>query len=189
MKRKGFGMGAGGFVVIDETSCMVDLVRYYMEFIRNESCGKCIPCREGTGRMLEILESVIKKPANEDSGTTLERFKGVMQLETISAVMKDASLCGLGQTAPNPFVSALKNFREEFEEHIFDRKCKANVCRGLRTFSINVEKCTGCTVCAGKCPVNAIYGTRLQPFFIVDDKCIGCGICYDVCKFSAVIVK
>jgi NADH:ubiquinone oxidoreductase subunit F (NADH-binding)/Pyruvate/2-oxoacid:ferredoxin oxidoreductase delta subunit len=189
MKRKGFGMGAGGFVVIDETSCMVDLVRFYMEFIRNESCGKCIPCREGTGRMLEILESVIKKPANEDSGTTLERFKGVMQLETISAVMKDTSLCGLGQTAPNPFVSALKNFREEFEEHIFDRKCKANVCRGLRTFSINVEKCTGCTVCAGKCPVNAIYGTRLQPFFIVEDKCIGCGICYDVCKFSAVIVK
>ncbi len=189
MKQKGFGMGAGGFVVVDETSCMVDLVRYYMEFIRKESCGKCIPCREGTGRMLEILESVIKKPANEDSGTTLERFKGVMQLETISAVMKDTSLCGLGQTAPNPFVSALRNFREEFEEHIFDRKCRANVCRGLRTFTINVEKCTGCTVCAGKCPVNAIYGTRLQPFFIVEDKCIGCGICYDVCKFSAVIVK
>ena len=118
---------------------MVDLVRYYMEFIRNESCGKCIPCREGTGRMLEILESVTKKPLNEDSGTTLERFKGVMQLETISTVMKDASLCGLGQTAPNPFVSALKNFREEFEEHIFDRKCRANICRGLRTFSINVE--------------------------------------------------
>jgi NADH:ubiquinone oxidoreductase subunit F (NADH-binding)/Pyruvate/2-oxoacid:ferredoxin oxidoreductase delta subunit len=189
MKQKGFGMGAGGFVVVDETSCMVDLVRYYMEFIRKESCGKCIPCREGTGRMLEILESVIKKPANEDSGTTLERFKGVMQLETISAVMKDTSLCGLGQTAPNPFVSALRNFREEFEEHIFDRKCRANVCRGLRTFTINVEKCTGCTVCAGKCPVNAIYGTRLQPFFIVEDKCIGCGICFDVCKFSAVIVK
>ena len=160
-----------------------------MEFIRRERCGNCIPCREGTGRMLEILESVIKKPANEESGTTLERFKGVMQLETISQVMKDTSLCGLGQTAPNPFMSALRNFREEFEEHIFDRKCRANVCRGLRTFTINVEKCTGCTVCAGKCPVNAIYGTRLQPFFIVEDKCIGCGICYDVCKFSAVIVK
>ncbi len=189
MKRQGIGMGSGGFVVIDETSCIVDLVRYYMEFIRKESCGKCIPCREGTGRMLEILESVIKKPANEDSGTTLERFKGVMQLETIASVMKDASLCGLGQNAPNPFVSALKNFREEFEEHIFDRKCRANVCRGLRTFLIDVEKCTGCTVCAGKCPVNAIYGTRLQPYFIVEDKCIGCGICYDVCKFSAVIVK
>jgi NAD-dependent dihydropyrimidine dehydrogenase PreA subunit len=139
--------------------------------------------------MLEILEGVIKKPSDGDSGTTLERFKGVMQLETISTVMKDASLCGLGQNAPNPFVSALHHFREEFEEHIFDRKCRANVCRGLRSFSIDVEKCTGCTVCAGKCPVNAIYGTRLQPFFIVEEKCTGCGICSEVCKFNAVIVK
>jgi ferredoxin len=182
-------MGAGGFVIIDENTCMVDLVRYYMEFIRNESCGKCIPCREGTGRMLEILESVIRKPLNEDSGTTLERFKGVMQLETIASVMKDTSLCGLGQTAPNPFISALKNFRDEFEEHIFDRKCRANICKGLRTFSIDVDKCTGCTACASKCPVNAIYGTRLQPFFIVEEKCIGCGICFDICKFSAITVK
>jgi len=189
MKEQGLGMGAGGFVIIDEDTCIVDLVRYYMEFMRNESCGKCIPCREGTGRMLEILQSVIRKPSDEDSGTTLERFKGVMQLETIASVMKDTSLCGLGQTAPNPFLSALKNFREEFEEHIFDRKCRANVCRGLRTFSIDVDKCTGCTVCASKCPVNAIYGTRLQPFFIVEEKCIGCGICYDICKFSAITVK
>jgi NADH:ubiquinone oxidoreductase subunit F (NADH-binding) len=189
MKENGIGMGAGGFIIIDENTCMVDMVRYFMEFIRNESCGKCIPCREGTGRMLEILDSVIKKPSSEDSGTTLERFKGVMQLETIAAVMKDASLCGLGQTAPNPFMSALKNFREEFEEHIFDRKCRANVCRGLRTFLIDVDKCTGCTACATKCPVNAIYGTRLQPYFIVDEKCTGCGICYDICKFSAITVK
>jgi len=189
MSEKGIGMGAGGFVIIDENTCMVDLVRYYMDFISNESCGKCIPCREGTGRMLGILESIIRKPASEDSGTTLERFKGVMQLETIASVMKDTSLCGLGQKAPNPFISALKNFREEFEEHIFDRKCRANVCRGLRTFLIDVEKCTGCTACASKCPVNAIYGTRLQPFFIVDEKCTGCGICYDICKFSAITVK
>jgi NADH:ubiquinone oxidoreductase subunit F (NADH-binding) len=189
LRENGIGMGAGGFVIIDENTCMVDLVRYYMEFIRNESCGKCIPCREGTGRMLEILESVIRKPLNEESGTTLERFKGVMQLETIASVMKDTSLCGLGQTAPNPFISALKNFRDEFEEHIFDRKCRANICRGLRSFSIDVEKCTGCTACASKCPVNAIYGTRLQPFFIVEDKCIGCGICFDICKFSAITVK
>jgi NADH:ubiquinone oxidoreductase subunit F (NADH-binding)/Pyruvate/2-oxoacid:ferredoxin oxidoreductase delta subunit len=189
MKGNGMGMGAGGFVIIDEDTCMVDLVRYYMEFMRNESCGKCIPCREGTGRMLEILESVIRKPTDEDAGTTLERFKGVMQLETIASVMKDTSLCGLGQTAPNPFLSALKNFREEFEEHIFDRKCRANICRGLRTFLIEVDKCTGCTACASKCPVNAIYGTRLQPFFIVEEKCIGCGICYDICKFSAITVK
>jgi NADH:ubiquinone oxidoreductase subunit F (NADH-binding)/Pyruvate/2-oxoacid:ferredoxin oxidoreductase delta subunit len=189
LRERGIGMGAGGFVIIDENTCMVDLVRYYMEFIRNESCGKCIPCREGTGRMLEILESVIRKPLNEESGTTLERFKGVMQLETIASVMKDTSLCGLGQTAPNPFISALENFRDEFEEHIFDRKCRANICRGLRSFSVDVEKCTGCTACASKCPVNAIYGTRLQPFFIVEDKCIGCGICFDICKFNAIKVK
>ncbi|MCJ7447118.1 MAG: 4Fe-4S binding protein [Bacteroidales bacterium] len=189
MKEKNIGMGAGGFVIVDENTCMVDLVRYYMEFMRNGSCGKCIPCREGTGRMLEILDGVIRKPANDDSGTTLERFKGVMQLENIALVMKDTSLCGLGQTAPNPFISALKNFREEFEEHIFDRKCRANICRGLRTFSIDVDKCTGCTACASKCPVNAIYGTRLQPFFIVEEKCTGCGICFDICKFSAITVK
>ncbi len=189
LKENGIGMGAGGFVIIDDNTCMVDLVRYYMEFIRNESCGKCIPCREGTGRMLEILESVIRKPLNEESGTTLERFKGVMQLETIASVMKDTSLCGLGQTAPNPFMSALRSFRDEFEEHIFDRKCRANICRGLRTFAIDVDKCTGCTACAAKCPVNAIYGTRLQPFFIVEEKCIGCGICFDICKFSAITVK
>jgi NADP-reducing hydrogenase subunit HndC len=189
LAEKGIGMGAGGFVIIDETTCMVDLVRYYMEFIRNESCGKCIPCREGTGRMLEILESVVRKPMNEESGTTLERFKGVMQLETIASVMKDTSLCGLGQKAPDPFISALKYFRDEFEEHIFDRKCRANICRGLRSFSIDVDACTGCTACAARCPVNAIYGTRLQPFFIVEDKCTGCGICFEICKFSAVIVK
>lgn len=189
MKENDLVMGAGGFVIIDEDTCIVDMVRYYMEFMRNESCGKCIPCREGTGRMLEILENVIRKPLDEESGTTLERFKGVMQLETIASVMKDTSLCGLGQTAPNPFLSALRNFREEFEEHIFDRKCRANVCRGLRTFIIDVDKCTGCTVCAAKCPASAIYGTRLQPFFIVEEKCTGCGICYDVCKFSAIIIR
>jgi NADH:ubiquinone oxidoreductase subunit F (NADH-binding)/Pyruvate/2-oxoacid:ferredoxin oxidoreductase delta subunit len=189
LKDNGVGMGAGGFIIIDENTCMVDLVRFHMEFIRNESCGKCIPCREGTGRMLEILESVIRKPLTEDSGTTLERFKGVMQLETIASVMKDTSLCGLGQSAPNPFLSALRNFREEFEEHIFDRKCRANICRGLRTFSIDMDKCTGCTACASKCTVNAIYGTRLQPYFIVEEKCIGCGICNDICKFNAIKVK
>jgi NADH:ubiquinone oxidoreductase subunit F (NADH-binding)/Pyruvate/2-oxoacid:ferredoxin oxidoreductase delta subunit len=189
MTEKGFSMGAGGLVIIDDSACMVDLVRYYMDFLHNESCGKCIPCREGTSRMLEILEGVIRKPMSEDSGTTLERFKGVMQLESIASVMKDTSLCGLGQTAPNPFLSAMKYFRDEFEEHIFDRKCRANLCRGLRTFVIDVDKCTGCTACASKCPANAIYGTRLQPFFIVEEKCTGCGICYDICKFSAIVIK
>lgn len=187
--QAGVPMGSGGLIIVDESTCMVDLVRYYMSYIHKESCGKCIPCREGTGRMLEILENIIRKPLTDDSNATLERFKGVMQLETIASVMKDTSLCGLGQTAPNPFISALEYYREEFEEHIFDRRCRANVCRGLRTFSINVDKCTGCTACASKCPVNAIYGTRLQPFFIVDEKCIGCGICHEVCKFSAISVR
>lgn len=189
IKELKIGMGAGSLMIIDETICMVDLIRYFMEFIRHEGCGKCIPCREGTGRMLEILESVIRKPASDDSMSTLERFKGVMQLETIASVMKDTSRCGLGQMSASPFLSALRNFREEFEEHIFDRKCRANVCRGLRTFSIDVERCTGCTACASKCPVNAIYGTKLQPFFIVEEKCTGCGICFDICKFSAIKVK
>jgi len=189
LKSISAAMGSGSFIIIDDSICMVDLVKYYMDFMQQESCGKCIPCREGTGRMSEILTNVVRRPANDDAGTTLERFKGVMQLETIASVMKDTSLCGLGQNAPNPFLSAMQKFREEFEEHIFDRKCRANVCRGLRTFSIDVEKCTGCTACASKCPVNAIYGVRLQPFFIVEDKCIGCSACFDVCKFSAVSVK
>ncbi len=189
MAEAEMGMGAGGFVVIDSSVCIVDMVRYYMDFLRKESCGKCIPCREGTARMFEILENVIKKPEGEDSLSTLERFKGVMQLESIATVMHDTSLCGLGQTAANPFISALKKFRDEFEEHIFERKCRANQCRGLRTFTVDVDKCTGCTACAVKCPENAIYGTRLQPFFIVAEKCTGCGICYEVCKFSAIIVK
>lgn len=189
MKENGISMGSGGFIIADTSVCMVDLVKYYMDFIHRESCGKCIPCREGTARMFEILENVMRKPKSEDSLSTLERFKGVMQLESIASVMKDASLCGLGQTAPNPFLSALEKFRDEFEEHIFDRKCRANICRGLRTFLIDVDKCTGCTACATRCPENAIYGTRLQPYFIVEEKCSGCGKCFEVCKFSAVIIK
>lgn len=189
MEEAGIVMGAGGMVIIDEQNCIVDMVRYFMEFIRKESCGKCIPCREGTSRMLEILEGIVSRPADSSSNFTLERFKGVLQLENIAGVMKDTSLCGLGQSAPNPFISALKYFRDEFEEHIFDRNCRSNVCKGLRIFSIDVEKCTGCTVCAGRCPVQAIYGTKLKPYFIVEERCIGCGICQDVCKFDAVYVK
>jgi len=189
LKKAGAGMGSGGLVVIDENTCLIDLSRYQMEYMQNQSCGNCIPCREGTSRMFEILSGVVKKPPVESSMTTLERFKGVMQLENIASVMKETSLCGLGQNAPNFFLSVLADFRDELEEHIFDRRCRANRCHGLRTFVIDVDKCTGCTLCADKCPVNAIYGTRLQPFFIVEEKCTGCGICYDVCKFDAVSVK
>jgi NADH:ubiquinone oxidoreductase subunit F (NADH-binding)/Pyruvate/2-oxoacid:ferredoxin oxidoreductase delta subunit len=189
LKEAGAGMGSGGLVVLDTSTCMVDLTRYFMDFMQKQSCGKCIPCREGTKRMREILDNISRKPASENGHYTLERFKGVMQLESIAEVMKDTSLCGLGINAPNPVLSALKWFRDEFEEHIFDRTCRSSVCRELRTFAIEVDACTGCALCAKKCPANAIIGTERHPFFVVEEKCIACGICMDVCKFNAVYIK
>jgi Na+-translocating ferredoxin:NAD+ oxidoreductase RNF subunit RnfB len=138
--------------------------------------------------MLEILESITRKPTDDTRHETLERFKGVMMLEELAEVISSTSLCGLGQTAPNPIISALKYFREEFEEHIFDRKCRANICKGLRTFYIEIDKCTGCTICSRKCPTSAIIGTQRNPHFVIQDKCIGCGICYDSCKFNAITI-
>lgn len=181
-------MGSGGLVVMDEDTCMVDVAKFFMDFIQRESCGKCIPCREGTKRMLEILESITHKP-NGNNADALERFKGVMQLEKLGQVIKDTSLCGLGQTAPNPVLSTLRWFRHEYEEHIFERKCPAGVCTELRTFSIDVDKCTGCTLCSRKCPTGAIIGSKKTPHFIVDSKCIGCGTCEEVCKFDAVMIN
>lgn len=189
LREAGTIMGSGGLVVMDEGTCMVDIAKFFADFLQRESCGKCIPCREGTRRMHEILENITKRPMNESGHETLERFKGVMQLENLADVIKDTSLCGLGQTAPNPLLSALKYFREEFEEHIFDRKCRAGVCKDLKVYTIDVEKCTGCTACAKKCPTTAIIGSPRVPHFIIEDKCIGCGICFDVCKFVAVLVK
>lgn len=179
-------MGSGGLVVMDEETCMVDLAKYFMDFIQRESCGKCIPCREGTRRMLEILESITKKPIHADRYEPLERIKSVMQLERLGKVIKETSLCGLGQTAPNPVLSTLKWFRDEYEEHIFDRKCRAGVCTELRVFKIDVNLCTGCMVCAKKCPSNAIIGAKKTPHFIVEDKCIACGACVEACKFDAI---
>jgi len=184
--RKGAVLGAGGILVLDEKSCVVDLVKYFMGFMKQQSCGKCIPCREGTKRMSELLEEITKKPEDIHRHDALEKFRALMQLEKLASVMRDTSLCGLGQLAPNPLMSALKFFREEFEEHIFDRNCKSNICRELRTYYIDVELCTGCTLCAKRCPEEAIIGTAKHPFFIVPDKCTGCGICKEVCKFSAV---
>jgi len=178
-------MGSGGLVVMDEDTCMVDVAMFFMDFIQRESCGKCIPCREGTRRMLEILKSITEKPANGGAGA-LERFKGVLQLEKLGRVIKETSLCGLGKSAPNPVLSTLKWFRNEYEAHIFDRVCPAGVCTGLRTFRINVDRCTGCTACVKKCPTGAIIGSRKSPHFIVEEKCIGCGSCQETCKFQAI---
>ena len=162
-------MGSGGMVVMDENTCIVDIVKYFIDFLQKESCGKCIPCREGTNRMYEILNAITRRPSITTDHESLARFRGVMQLESLASVIKETSLCGLGKTAPNPVLSALEWFREEFEEHIFERKCRANICRNLR-----------------KCPVDAISGAARQPHYIIREKCINCGICYDVCKFAAI---
>jgi NADH:ubiquinone oxidoreductase subunit F (NADH-binding) len=189
VKSVGGALGSGGIVVMDDDTCIIDTVKYYMNFLQKESCGKCIPCREGIRRMHEILENISQKPQDDDGHSTLQRFKGVMHLEKLANVTRDTSLCGLGQRAANPVLSTLRWYRNEYEEHIFDRKCRAGVCQDLRSFYIDVDKCTGCTICAKKCPTGAILGTPKHPHFIVQEKCIGCGICYESCKFAAIISK
>jgi NADH:ubiquinone oxidoreductase subunit F (NADH-binding)/(2Fe-2S) ferredoxin len=189
LKENGAIMGSGGIILMDEDSCIVDTTKYYLKYLSEESCGKCIPCREGIHRMYEILDSITKRPKDEKSHQTLERFKGVMQMESLAEVIKDTSLCGLGKTAANTFISSIKWFRDEYEEHIFDRECKAGVCKELRIFNIDIDKCTGCNACPKKCPVNAIIGTAKYPHFIIEEKCIGCGECFETCKFSAIFVK
>ena len=181
-------MGSGGLVVMDEDTCMVDVAKFFMDFIQREICGKCIPCREGTRRMLEILESITRRPQNGNSDA-LERFKGVMQLEKLSKVIKETSLCGLGQSAPNPVLSTLRWFRDEYEAHVYERICPAGACTDLRVFCIDVDKCTGCMACTKKCPTGAIIGAKKTPHFIVEDKCIGCGSCQESCKFDAIYIK
>ncbi len=190
LKSVGAMMGSGGLVVMDEDTCMVDVAKYFLSFTTKESCGKCIPCREGTQRMCEILEKIVSpysQMASEEEN--LLRFNMVMSLENLANVIKSTSLCGLGQGAPNPVLSTLKYFREEYEAHIYDRRCPARQCRGLLTFQIENEKCRGCTLCAKKCPVSAIVGEPKKAHYILEDKCTRCGTCYDVCKFGAVAVS
>jgi len=167
---------------------MVDVAKFFMDFIQRESCGKCIPCREGTRRMLEILQRITHGRRSETGVEALERFQGVMYLNRLASVIQDTSLCGLGQTAPNPVLSTLRWFRHEYEEHIYERKCRAGVCTELLTYTIDAEKCKGCTLCACKCPADAIMGNPKAPHYIIPDKCIGCGTCVDVCRFDAVKV-
>jgi len=181
-------MGSGGMVVMDEDTCMVDVAKFFMEFIQRESCGKCIPCREGTLRMLEILQRITRGRRGEKGYDALERFRGVMYLNRLAQVIKDTSLCGLGQTAPNPVLSTLRWFRDEYEAHIYERRCSSGACQELRIFTIDADVCTGCGNCKPKCPADAIVGIPKRVHYVIEDKCIGCSACRDVCFHGAVLV-
>ncbi|MBQ2718857.1 MAG: NADH-quinone oxidoreductase subunit NuoF [Clostridia bacterium] len=175
---KGSMMGSGGAIVMDEDNCMVDVAKFYMEFICDESCGKCSPCRIGTKRMLEILTRI-----TDGKGT----MKDLEELRELGETVKTNSLCALGQTAANPILSTLAHFEDEYIAHIVDKKCPAKVCKNLMQYKIVPEKCKGCSLCARKCPVNAISGEIKSPFVIDADKCIKCGLCIASCKFGAII--
>ncbi|MFA5449265.1 MAG: NADH-quinone oxidoreductase subunit NuoF [Clostridia bacterium] len=170
-------MGSGGLIVMDEDNCMVDIAKFFLDFTQEESCGKCVPCRVGTKRLLEYLEKITEGKAT---------LKDLEDMEELSYYIKDSALCGLGQTAPNPVLSTLKYFRDEYVAHVVDKKCPAGVCKALLEYFIT-DKCTGCTLCARKCPTNAITGAVKQKHIIDQSKCIKCGVCQDVCRFDAVI--
>jgi NADH:ubiquinone oxidoreductase subunit F (NADH-binding) len=172
-------MGSGGLIIMDDETCMVDMARFFMEFTQDESCGKCTPCRVGTRRILEILEKIC---AGKGQPGDIEA------LEDLCFEVTKNSLCGLGQGAPNPVISMLKHFRAEYEAHIYEKKCPAKVCKALIRFEIQAPTCTGCTVCARNCPVEAITGERRQAHLIDVDKCVRCGICVQVCNFNAIKV-
>ncbi len=172
-------MGSGGMVVMDETTCMVDMARFFLNFTQEESCGKCTFCRLGTKRMLEILTRITEGKGEEGD---------IEKLEELSTQIKDGSLCGLGQTAPNPVLTTIKYFRDEYEAHIRDKKCPAKNCKALLTYEIIPDMCTGCTVCAIKCPTDCIAGARKEVHFINQEGCIQCGECFSRCKFDAIKV-
>lgn len=173
-------MGSGGLVIMDEDTCMVDIARYFMEFTQDESCGKCTPCRVGTHQILKLLEKICNG---------LGEAGDIEKLETLCYEVRKNSLCGLGQGAPNPVISTLTHFRNEYEAHVFEKRCPAKVCRPLIRYNISEEFCTGCTVCARNCPVEAIHGERRRLHVIDPDVCIRCGICAQVCNFNAVRVE
>jgi len=173
-------MGSGGMIIMDEDDCMVDVTKYFLDFTVDESCGKCVPCRVGNKRLHELLEKIVKGNGVKED---------INRLVNLGQVIKDTSLCMLGQSAPNPVLSVLENFRNEYEAHIVDKKCPSGVCKALMTYSIVEENCVGCTACARACPVGAITGERKQAHLIDPALCIKCGACMDRCKFNAVIVK
>ena len=171
-------MGSGGLIVMDEDNCMVDIAKFFLEFTVDESCGKCTPCRVGTVRMLEILEKI-----TSGNGT----LEDIDKLEELCNYVKSASLCGLGQTAPNPVLSTLQYFRDEYIAHVVEKRCPAGVCKNLMRYVVIEDKCKGCTACARKCPVGAISGTVKQPHVIDTEKCVKCGVCIETCKFNAIV--
>lgn len=173
-------MGSGGLIVMDEDNCMVDIAKFFLEFTVDESCGKCTPCRVGTKRLYEILEKI-----TSGNGT----MEDLDKMEELCYSIKSTALCGLGQTAPNPVLSTLRYFRDEYEAHVRDKVCPAGVCKKLVKYSIDADKCKGCSLCARKCPVGAISGEIKSPFTIDSDKCIKCGVCMDNCKFGAIVRK
>ena len=173
-------MGSGGLIVMDEDNCMVDIAKFFLEFTVDESCGKCTPCRVGTKRLLEILNKI-----TSGNGT----LEDIDKMEELCYYIKENSLCGLGQTAPNPVLSTLKYYRDEYEAHVVEHRCPAGACKALTNYSIIADKCKGCTLCARNCPVGAISGSVKQPHVIDTTKCIKCGVCMEKCKFGAVVRK
>ena len=173
-------MGSGGMIVIDEDDCMVSMARYYLDFTVDESCGKCSPCRIGNKRLLEILDKIIEGKGTEED---------IDRLRYLGDVIKDTSLCGLGQSAPNPVLSTLNNFMDEYMAHVKDHKCPAGKCKSLMKYVVIPENCVGCTACARNCPVNAISGERKQTHFIDTTICIKCGACIERCKFNAIVIN
>ncbi len=180
LKSIGAMMGSGGMIVLDDSTCMVDVARFYLDFTVDESCGKCVPCRIGTRRLLEMLDKI-----TSGKGT----LEDLDKMEELCKYIQANALCALGQTAPNPVLSTLKFFRDEYEAHVVEKRCPAGVCKKLLRYEIDPDKCRGCTACARKCPVNAITGVVKQPHVIDQTKCIKCGTCIDTCRFGAISKK
>ena len=180
LQELGAIMGSGGMVVCDEDTCMVEFARFFMDFVQQESCGKCVPCRLGTRAMLEVLTRITQGEGREGD---------IEYLLELGGQIKESSLCGLGQTAPNPVLSTIRYFRDEYEAHILDSCCPSHVCKPLIQYSIDAEKCTGCGRCLRKCPAEAISGAKKEPHVIDQEKCIKCGTCLELCKFDAVVVE
>lgn len=179
LKKAGAMIGSGGMVVMDQKTCIVEVARFFMNFTQNESCGKCVPCREGTKRMLEILERIVAGEGKEED---------LDLLEELATVIQESSLCGLGKTAPNPVLTTLRYFRDEYLAHVRDKKCPAGVCKAMKAYSIDPELCRGCSKCSRVCPAGAISGKIKEPFVIDEEKCIKCGACLESCPFGAISV-